>query len=80
MYGNLALLDKADNLEKGERVYLGDLPGKNEAWLRDTLFQNPEIIPIDDIDATSGHYSLCAKNFALMLVRSMRRSSIGTVD
>jgi hypothetical protein len=54
MYGNLVLLDKAEKLEKGERIYLGDLPGKNEAWLRDTLFQNPEIIPIDDIDATFG--------------------------
>jgi hypothetical protein len=53
MYGPLALLDKDLKLEKrGERVNWGDLPGINEAWLRDTLFQNPEIIPIDDIDQT----------------------------
>lgn len=48
------LLDDDGELEKGTRVYLGDLKGKNEAWLRDTLFANPEIIPIDDIDPTFG--------------------------
>lgn len=50
MYGNLALLDEKGNLEKGERIYLGDVKGKNEAWLRDTLFDNPELIPAEEID------------------------------
>jgi hypothetical protein len=54
MYGTFVLLDDAGELEKGTRVYLGDLKGKNEAWLRDTLFANPEIIPTDDIDPTFG--------------------------
>ena len=54
MYGTFVLLDDAGELEMGTRVYLGDLKGKNEAWLRDTLFANPEIIPTDDIDPTFG--------------------------
>jgi hypothetical protein len=54
MYGNFVLLDQAGKLEKGERVYLGDVTGKNEVWLRDTLFDNPEIIPTDDIDTAFG--------------------------
>ncbi len=54
MYGNFALLDDAGRLEKGERIYLGDIKAKDEAWLRDTLFNNPEIIPVNDIDPTFG--------------------------
>jgi hypothetical protein len=30
------------------------LKGKNEAWLRDTLFDHPEILPIEEIDSTFG--------------------------
>ena len=29
-YGDFMLFDEAGKLEKGERVYLGDLKGKNE--------------------------------------------------
>ena len=54
MYGDFILFDEAGKLEKGERVYLGDAKGKNEGWLRDTLFENPEIIPVNDIDSTFG--------------------------
>ena len=54
MYGDFVLFDEAGKLEKGERVYLGDVKGKNEGWLRDTLFENPEIIPVNDIDSTFG--------------------------
>ena len=54
MYGDFVLFDEAGKLEKGERIYLGDAKGKNEAWLRDTLFENPEIIPVNDIDSTFG--------------------------
>ena len=52
MYGVFMLFDEAGKPEKGERVYLGDAKGKNEGWLRDTLFENPEIIPVDDINST----------------------------
>jgi hypothetical protein len=54
MYGSFVLLDNSGKLEKGERVYVGDIPGKDEGWLRDTLFENPELIPIEDIDASFG--------------------------
>jgi hypothetical protein len=54
MYGDFVVFDEAGKLEKGERVYLGDVKGKNEGWLRDTLFENPEIIPVKDIDSTFG--------------------------
>jgi len=53
-YGEVMLFDQAGKLEKGERVYVGDVKGKDECWLRDTLFDNPEIIPIKDIDSTFG--------------------------
>jgi hypothetical protein len=52
--GDFMLFDEAGKLEKGERVFLGDVKGRNEGWLRDTLFKNPEIIPVSDIDPTFG--------------------------
>jgi hypothetical protein len=54
MYGNFVLFEELGTLQKGERVYLGDLKGRDEIWLRDTLFDNPEIIPTDDIDSAYG--------------------------
>ena len=54
MYGDFMLFDEAGKLEKGERVYLGDMKGKNEGWLRDTLFDHPQILPIEEIDPTFG--------------------------
>jgi hypothetical protein len=54
MYGKFALLDNAGKLETGRQIHIGDTNGKNEAWLRDTLFRYPEIIPTEDIDSTFG--------------------------
>jgi hypothetical protein len=54
MYGTFALLEGSGKLEKGERIHLGDIKYKDEAWLRDILFDNPEIIPTNDIDSTFG--------------------------
>jgi hypothetical protein len=51
---SFVLFNNATELAKGERAYLGELKGKNEAWLRDTLFDHPEILPTDDLDATYG--------------------------
>lgn len=45
MYGKIMLFDDSDGFERGERIYLGDLEPRGESWLRDTLFDNPEIIP-----------------------------------
>jgi hypothetical protein len=54
MYGKIMLFDDSGRFEKGERIYLGDLEHRGESWLRDTLFDNPEIIPTDDIDPAFG--------------------------
>lgn len=54
MYGNFILLDRPSDPQIGERIYLGDEKGKDEAWLRDILFAYPEIIPIDEIDSSFG--------------------------
>lgn len=45
-YADFALLDEAGKLEKGERVYLGDVKGRNEGWLRDTLLSSPQRSPM----------------------------------
>ena len=54
MYGDFVLFEESGKFEKGERVFLGDVKDKNETWLRDTLFDNPEIIPTDEIDSAFG--------------------------
>ncbi len=46
MHGDFILLERSGKLERAERVYVGDVKGKDEAWLRDTLFSHPEILPI----------------------------------
>jgi RecB family endonuclease NucS len=37
-----------------KRLPLGETNGKGEAWLRDTLFTHPEILPIRDVDPSFG--------------------------
>jgi hypothetical protein len=54
MYGAFVLLDEAGKLDRGERVYLGDVKAKDEAWLRDTLFNHSEIIPVSELDSAYG--------------------------
>ncbi len=54
MYGTFVLLEDDGAVERGKRITLGEAPGKDEAWLRDTLFDHPEIIPVADIDPTFG--------------------------
>jgi hypothetical protein len=71
MYGNFALFDDDGKFESGERIYLTDLEGKNEGWLRDTLFDHPEIIPVDDIDSTFGPLVPLCKEL---------RTEVGSVD
>ena len=54
MYGDFVLLDQSKKRLVGERIYFGDVDGRNETWLRDVLFTHPEIIPIDEIDSSFG--------------------------
>ncbi|QRM27886.1 hypothetical protein [Microvirga sp. VF16] len=55
MYGDFFLVEKAGIPSKrAVRLPIGDTGGRNEAWLRDTLFSNPELLPINDIDPSFG--------------------------
>jgi hypothetical protein len=55
MYGDFVLMEKpAGETKRAQRLPLGDTGGRNEAWLRDTLFSNPDLLPINDIDASLG--------------------------
>ena len=55
MYGEFFLLEGDDGeTRKATRVPLGETRGRNEAWPRDTLYANPELIPIDDLEPAYG--------------------------
>jgi hypothetical protein len=71
MYGELVLFDESGKPEKGERKFLGEVKGKDEAWLRDLLFDHPGIIPADEIDPTFGPL--------VPLCRELR-TDVGSID
>lgn len=51
MYGDFFLLEGDDGtVSKAERLAFGDTAGRNEAWLRDTLLEHPELLPIREVD------------------------------
>ncbi|MCC6467446.1 MAG: hypothetical protein IT563_03920 [Alphaproteobacteria bacterium] len=54
MYGSILINDTNGRFQEGVPVRLGDIRGKDEAWLRDLLLRQPEIIPVDEIDPTYG--------------------------
>jgi len=55
MFSDFLIVDEAGHpCEKWERLTLGDTGGRNEAWLRDTVLSNPQILPIKDIDPDFG--------------------------
>lgn len=55
MYGDYFLLEGDDGrLRRAPRLALGDTGGRDERWLRDLLFANPELIPIGDIEPGFG--------------------------
>lgn len=55
MYSDFILID-GDNTDpiRIERLAFGDTSGRNEAWLRDTLFSQPSLLPIREIDVSFG--------------------------
>lgn len=55
-----------DKLEKGKQVYLGEMKEKNEAWLRDMLFETRRSFPPMTLTLLLGHWCRYAKSFALM--------------
>lgn len=54
MYGDFFLVESDGQARTAPKVPVGDTRGRSEAWLRDTLFAHPEILPIADIDSAFG--------------------------
>jgi hypothetical protein len=52
MHGTVVLIDQAGLIEKGRRTSVDEV--KDRAWLRDVLFDHPDILPIETIDLTFG--------------------------
>ncbi len=58
-----------------KRLSLADIGGRNEAWLRDLLFANPDLLPISDIDPSFGPFCPFVVSFAQRLDLSTSPSS-----
>lgn len=55
MFGEFFLVEQSDGLaRKAQRLALGNTAGRNEAWLRDTLFEHPDILPVSDLEPAFG--------------------------
>ena len=51
MFGDVFLIERDSSAAvRAERLAFGDTAGRNEAWLRDTLFAHPDLLPVRDID------------------------------
>lgn len=55
MYGDFFLMEREEGaVVRAERLAFGMTAGRNEAWLRDLLFEHPELLPIREIDPSFG--------------------------
>jgi hypothetical protein len=55
VYGDVFLIEREGARPfQAERLALGETSGRNEAWLRDTLFENPKILPVEQVDPSYG--------------------------
>lgn len=55
MYGDFFLLERKNQpTVRAERLAFGETSGRNEAWLRDTLLKNPELLPVNELDPAFG--------------------------
>jgi len=63
MYDDFVLLeDDRSAPARAPRLELGETAGRDEKWLRDILFQYPELLPVADIDpAYKGLTPLCTE-------------------
>lgn len=51
MYGDFLFLERdTEAAVRAERLAFGETSGRNEAWLRDTLYAHPELLPVREID------------------------------
>jgi hypothetical protein len=72
MFGDFFLLEReGQEPVRGERLRFGETADRNEAWLRDTLFAHPELLPLRDLDPSYGPLTpLCTE----------LRTSAGPID
>jgi hypothetical protein len=55
LFGDVFLLERDGSAAvRAERLAFGETNGRNEAWLRDTLFTHPDLLPLRDIDRSFG--------------------------
>lgn len=55
MFGDVFLIERDGQAPvRAERLAFGHTAGRNEAWLRDTLFAHPDLLPLRDIDPSFG--------------------------
>lgn len=55
MFGDFFLVEREGaDAARGERLAFGETNGRNEAWLRDMLFDNPGLLPVKEIDPAYG--------------------------
>jgi hypothetical protein len=55
MFGEFFLIEQDDGSSKrAERLTFGETSGRDETWLRNTLFDHPELLPVRDIDSSFG--------------------------
>ncbi len=55
MFGDILLLEQpGGEVRRARRLELGQTGGRDEAWLRDTLFAHPEMLPLEAIDFSFG--------------------------
>lgn len=55
MHGDFILVDRSGaEALRWPRLQLGDTGARNEAWLRDTVFRVPELLPLASIDPSFG--------------------------
>lgn len=51
MFGDFFMLEsEGGEVSQASRLAFGDTAGRGEAWLRDTLLENPELLPVREID------------------------------
>lgn len=55
MYGDFFLFERDGMpVQRGARLAFGETSGRDEAWLRDTLLANPDLLPVREIDPSFG--------------------------
>jgi len=55
MYGDFFLFEREGApIRRAQRLAFGETSGRDEAWLRDTLLTNPELLPVREVDPSFG--------------------------